>query len=1678
MANINDLIYNALVAMGYSGPIDSMRLARFLDEGAKSTNINEAQREWLILKGAPPRLPINEMWAYVLRKNGYSGHISEMYYDFWAQGGTFGAAPSAFTVGMWSVGDKGTDGEVDVTINSLPDKGTEDITNIEYSLNGGFWIPSGGTSSFTISGINNGQEYTVNIRAVSSVGAGPTSDTKTVTPTSVPEAFGDSDWSVSDANTDGTLSVTINSLPFDNGRTITDIEYRLDSGSWVSSGGTVSFDITSLVNDQEYTVYIRAVNALGEAVASSGKVGTPTKLTGIPDAFAGEEWAVSDMGDGTGLFVTINSLPNDNGATITDVEYSLDGGSWVSSGGTSSFLISSLDDGTEYSVRIRAVNSVGPGSASSAKTATSTNVPEEFTTGMWTVTDKGTGGAVEVTINLLPFNGGKTITDIEYSVDSGSWTSSEGTSSFQIGGLDNGTEYDIRIRAVNSNGDGPASTVKSVTPTGLPSAFISGDWSVNDKGTDGAITVTINTLPDNGGKTITDVEYRIGSGGSWVSSGGTSSFDITGLTNGSQVSVYIRAVNVNGEGPASGSKSVTPTSVPEAFTSGDWSLSDKTTGGTLEVTINSLPNGNGKTVTGVDYRLDGGSWVSSGGVVSFDITGLTDDQEYDVELRAVNANGAGPAGDTKSETPTEAISAPVFSGTVPTLNFYKDVEITPVDFSTYFTGDDITYSFLGGLPSGLSFNSSTGILSGTPDTEASNTGKSVRATNSAGSDDTNTFTVNVAAATGRSEGVTVGYTAATSADYYVASDGSDSNNGSIGAPFATIRKAAEELDGTGGTIAVRGGTYRQSESLSGLSFPSGLTIHRYGDEVPWFSGAEVLTGLTPCDASDATLLGDAWENCYKADIPAGDLSGSIPPAALNLHEAGEPLGLATDKATVEDDIFTEDMHNFHLADNFNDSGGSITQIQDASVFGKYTSAQLTNATAAVYVSGNWVESQQITNYNGSNTITISGTGAARYANSSMWLYALENMAANIQPGQWAYKATLNGNGSRTVYVYPNNPANITSGIEFSKRTHGIDTSNASKVTIDGVYARQQAGTNNLTCVGIGKLTNATTPTTDITLKQVMVKGLSCNVLGYGAFHFNSVTGLKLEHCSAENLRNTNGYLINGCEDVEIMDCDLYRCSTTPIRVYASEKVAIAYTAFRYGGRAGHSNKIEIYLGNDKVLLYGVRWDDYMGYATHQQSSNIFVGMCEIPGDRRPAYGVVSKGNYAYKDQNYGGEPDTSGVLDLWNNFMPPNPDNLTASGGTLYLGESGSNLDIYDVNNITGGGGDINSGMSKTVLRKNNLLTHAASFQNTDASDLLDTNLANTYVDAANGDFTPKPGGNIFTKAGYNYASGVAARAAAAFPGFDFSLDFNKAALNWSAPSIGHINRTPTEPEAPEYTGSVSNLNYTEGVAITPVDFSTKFSGGTPTSYAISATPPAGLSFNTSTGVLSGTPTDADDDVTGLYVTATNAEGSDSTDTFNITIEEASGYVDTFVRGAYGTLHESATSDGKSSWTVEYGNVRTVSPGAAENTNLDEDSGGVLDDAPASADIVVSVTVTTGGTYGGFNVFARRNPAGNSFYYGGVYYDDNTSAYRMYLGKEVSGIETSLGEISIGASIAAGTVFSLTCNASNISMTWTGGAQEVSVTDSSVQDAGAVGFYIYQFDAPRLQFTKFEVVEL
>lgn len=94
-----------------------------------------------------------------------------------------------------------------------------------------------------------------------------------------------------------------------------------------------------------------------------------------------------------------------------------------------------------------------------------------------TITSIGTGNTELSAFFTAPIsNGGAAITNYKYSINQGiSFTvrSPASTSSpIRITGLTNGTEYDVRIRAVNSAGDGTISNALSGTPAapGIPVA--------------------------------------------------------------------------------------------------------------------------------------------------------------------------------------------------------------------------------------------------------------------------------------------------------------------------------------------------------------------------------------------------------------------------------------------------------------------------------------------------------------------------------------------------------------------------------------------------------------------------------------------------------------------------------------------------------------------------------------------------------------------------------------------------------------------------------------------------------------------------------------------------------------------------------------------------------------------------------------------------------------------------------------------------------------------------------------------------------------------------------------------------------------------------------------------------------------------------------------------------------
>lgn len=109
-------------------------------------------------------------------------------------------------------------------------------------------------------------------------------------------------------------------------------------------------------------------------------------------------------------------------------------------------------------------------------------------------------------------------------------------------------------------------------------------------------------------------------------------------------------------------------------------------------------------------------------------------------------NGTGSiASNQFSVTVSAFVSAPLFSGFIPNFSFARNVTIAPVDVSVYFAGAT-SYAVLGTLPAGLSFNSLTGVISGTPVAGGETQALVIQGINTAGATNSNQFSMSVVAA--------------------------------------------------------------------------------------------------------------------------------------------------------------------------------------------------------------------------------------------------------------------------------------------------------------------------------------------------------------------------------------------------------------------------------------------------------------------------------------------------------------------------------------------------------------------------------------------------------------------------------------------------------------------------------------------------------------------------------------------------------------------------------------------------------------------------------------------------------------------------------------------------------------------------------------------------------------------
>ena len=477
------------------------------------------------------------------------------------------------------------------------------------------------------------------------------------------------------------------------------VEYRSgSSGDWIfhSSGDRRSAVITGLTNGQSYQVGVTAIGAWDEYVYAVVSA-TPAAPNAAPAAPA-----APTLTPGNRRLRVAWAAPASGGAVSDyDLQYRRSGGGWTDhshSGVGRSAVIAGLTNGQAYEVQVLAKNSVGSSgwsaSASNTPTAQAPDAPRP---------PELTRGNEQLGVSWsAPATNGAAINDydVRYKRSSDTaWTdhSHNGTgTSTTITNLANGTDYDVQVRASNSAGPGPWSNSMSGTPATIPAAPDAPTLTPGEN----ELRVAW-TEPDSGGTlgiSYYDVRHKRSSDTAWTvrSRIGSLSTTISGLTNGQAYEVQVRAKNSVGSSGWSLGATGAPGDKPDgpdapALVPGD---------GQLSVSWEA-PAAYGAAISDYDVRYragNSGPWTNAnytGTGTSTTISGLTNGQSYQVQVRATNSIGTGDWSPSASAAPATVPAAPAAPALTPGNGQLRVAWAAPAANGAAINDYDVRYKLSG-----------------------------------------------------------------------------------------------------------------------------------------------------------------------------------------------------------------------------------------------------------------------------------------------------------------------------------------------------------------------------------------------------------------------------------------------------------------------------------------------------------------------------------------------------------------------------------------------------------------------------------------------------------------------------------------------------------------------------------------------------------------------------------------------------------------------------------------------------------------------------------------------------------------------------------------------------------------------------------------------------------------------
>ncbi len=376
------------------------------------------------------------------------------------------------------------------------------------------------------------------------------------------------------------------------------------------------------------------------------------KLT-APDGAANDRfgWSVAvDLDDQRGDLALV-------GVYSDDIATGMDAGSvhvlgipdWMDIGlsdhQTTNHTVTSLTNGTEYAYQIRALNRSGAGPASDGASATPLGKPVA-PTGL--NADAGDG---QVTLSWTTVTADATrapVTRYEYNTDGGTTFTSipdsgPSTDNYTVLGLTNLTTYTFAVRAVNVIGEGPSATKDakpaSATPGAPDLSATAGDTQVKLEWADpNDSSIDKYQYSTDGGTGFIDIDYSVANTIGYTV---TSLIDGTRLTNGTEYTFHIRAVDNQALQPYGDASDVTAT---PAGTLPDSPLNLAAEPGHEEVRL-SWDDPDDASIDKYHYSIDGvpNSTNISADATTYTITGLTNGTTYTFQIWAETATGVGPA---------------------------------------------------------------------------------------------------------------------------------------------------------------------------------------------------------------------------------------------------------------------------------------------------------------------------------------------------------------------------------------------------------------------------------------------------------------------------------------------------------------------------------------------------------------------------------------------------------------------------------------------------------------------------------------------------------------------------------------------------------------------------------------------------------------------------------------------------------------------------------------------------------------------------------------------------------------------------------------------------------------------------------------------------------------------------